>query len=86
MVAQKLGLGEEAHFADGMVVAGGQLPLAQAARDGAISAEDIIEYGTLDKTYQQSTFASHFVEVAVDGYTGETRIRRMLAVCDAGAS
>jgi xanthine dehydrogenase YagR molybdenum-binding subunit len=38
----------------------------------------------LDKTYQQSTFASHFVEVAVDGYTGEQRIRRMLAVCDAG--
>jgi xanthine dehydrogenase YagR molybdenum-binding subunit len=85
MVAQKLGLGEEAHFADGMVIAGNQrLPLAQAARDGAIAAEDIIEYGTLDKTYQQSTFASHFVEVAVDGYTGETRIRRMLAVCDAG--
>ncbi len=85
MVAQKLGLGEDAQFADGKVIAGNRaLPLAQAAADGPLTAEDLIEYGTLDKQYQQSTFASHFVEVAVDAYTGETRIRRMLAVCDAG--
>jgi xanthine dehydrogenase YagR molybdenum-binding subunit len=47
-------------------------------------AEDGIEYGKLDKTYQQSTFGSHFVEVAVDAATGEIRVRRMLAVCAAG--
>lgn len=85
MVTARLGLGAEAQFADGKVIAGDHaVPLAQAARDGAITAEDGIEYGTLDKQYQQSTFAGHFVEVAVDAYTGETRIRRMLAVCDAG--
>ena len=43
-----------------------------------------MEYGELDKKYQESTFGAHFVEVAVDAATGETRIRRMLAVCAAG--
>ena len=44
----------------------------------------MIEYGDLDKKYQQSTFGAHFVEVGVDAATGETRVRRMLAVCAAG--
>ncbi len=85
-VARQLGFIEaDVQFADGKVTAGGRsVDLRDAARGGPIVAEDGIEYGTLDKQYQQSTFAGHFVEVAVDGYTGETRIRRMLAVCDAG--
>ena len=49
-----------------------------------LSREDAIEYGDLDKTYQQSTFGAHFVEVGVDAATGEIRVRRMLAVCAAG--
>ena len=84
-VVQKLGYGAEATFANGQVRSGRRnATLASAARDGALVAEDSIEYGDLDKQYQQSTFAGHFVEVAVDSYTGETRIRRMLAVCAAG--
>ncbi|UAK23216.1 aldehyde oxidoreductase molybdenum-binding subunit PaoC [Sphingomonas nostoxanthinifaciens] len=85
-VAQRLGFNTaDATFADGKVSAGNRaIPLAEAAQAGPLVAEDGIEYGTLDKQYQQSTFAGHFVEVAVDNYTGETRIRRMLAVCDAG--
>ncbi|PZU06892.1 aldehyde oxidoreductase molybdenum-binding subunit PaoC [Sphingomonas sp.] len=85
-VSGKLGFNAaDTHFADGKVTAGNRsVRLADAARDGPIIAEDGIEYGALDRTFQQSTFASHFVEVAVDSYTGETRIRRMLAVCDAG--
>jgi xanthine dehydrogenase YagR molybdenum-binding subunit len=47
-------------------------------------AEDLIEYGDLGKTHQQATFAAHFVEVGVDAYTAEVRVRRMLAVCAAG--
>ena len=47
-------------------------------------AEDAIEYGDLNKRFQQSTFAGHFVEMAVNAFTGEPRIRRMLAVCAAG--
>ena len=47
-------------------------------------AEDKIEFGDLDKSWQLSTFGAHFVEVGVDSYTGATRLRRMLAVCAAG--
>ena len=49
-----------------------------------MSAEDKIEFGDLDKSWQLSTFGAHFVEVGVDAYTGVTRVRRMLAVCAAG--
>ena len=85
-VAQKLGFNSaDADFSDGRVTSGNRsAALADAARDGELSAEDSIEYGDLSKTYQQSTFAGHFVEVGVDSYTGETRVRRMLAVCAAG--
>lgn len=72
-------------FADGEVRSGNRsAPLVQAAVDGELVAEDQIEYGDLAKTHQQSTFASHFVEVAVDAATAEVRVRRMLAVCAAG--
>ncbi|MHB0707172.1 aldehyde oxidoreductase molybdenum-binding subunit PaoC [Roseomonas mucosa] len=85
-VARKAGFNTaEAVFADGAVRAGNRsVPLSDAARDGELVAEDAIEYGDLGKRYQQSTFAGHFVEVGVDAVTGETRIRRMLAVCAAG--
>ncbi|SFN40801.1 aldehyde oxidoreductase molybdenum-binding subunit PaoC [Variovorax sp. OV329] len=85
-VAQRLGMNAaEANFADGKVSAGGRaVPLAEAAAAGELVAEDAIEYGELDKKYQQSTFGAHFAEVRVDSYTGEVRVRRMLAVCAAG--
>jgi len=85
-VAQKLGVNSaEAVFADNEVRSGNRaMPLAQAAGDGELVAEDFIEYGDLDKKYQQSTFGAHFVEVGVETATGETRVRRMLAVCAAG--
>ncbi|MET0137058.1 MAG: xanthine dehydrogenase family protein molybdopterin-binding subunit, partial [Sphingobium sp.] len=84
-VAQKLGVnGADADFTDGEVRSGKRhIPLADATREGPIVAEDQLEYGNLGKTHQQSTFGAHFVEVAVDSWTGETRIRRMLAVCAA---
>jgi xanthine dehydrogenase YagR molybdenum-binding subunit len=85
-VAGKLGMNPaDAAFADGMVRAGGNaVPLAKAAEAGDVVAEDHMEYGDLDKKFQQSTFGAHFVEVGVDAATGETRVRRMLAVCAAG--
>ncbi|MBL6458332.1 xanthine dehydrogenase family protein molybdopterin-binding subunit [Belnapia sp. T6] len=85
-VAQRLGFNSaDAAFAEGMVRAGNRsAPLGQAAGEAGLVAEDGIEYGDLAKRYQQSTFAGHFVEVAVDAATGETRVRRMLAVCAAG--
>ena len=85
-VAQKLGVPVDgAVFADGMVRSGERsVPLAEAAVGGELVVEDSIEYGDLDKRFQQSTFGAHFVEVAVDAATGEIRVRRMLAVCAAG--
>ncbi len=60
------------------------VPLGEAAGADGLVAEDVIEFGDLDKKYQQSTFGAHFVEVGVDAATGEIRVRRMLAVCAAG--
>lgn len=85
-IAQKLGLDPaKATFANGKVNAGGKsIALARAAADGEVVAEDMMEYGDLAQTFQQSTFGAHFVEAAVDAATGEIRLRRMLAVCAAG--
>ena len=88
-VAAKAGLdAASAEFVDGAVRAGGRsVPLAQvagAAEGGEIVGEDTMEYGDLDKQFQQSTFGAHFVEVGVDAATCEVRVRRMLAVCAAG--
>jgi xanthine dehydrogenase YagR molybdenum-binding subunit len=85
-VASKLGFNsQDAVFADGQVRVGNRaVPLAEAAGSEGLTGEDKIEWGDLAKTHQQSTFGAHFVEVGVDFATGETRIRRMLAVCAAG--
>src|SRR4051812_8767652 len=85
-IAQKVGFNSaDAEFANGQVRAGDRMvALSDAAGENGLTAEDAIEYGDLAKRYQQSTFASHFAEVGVDAATGETRVRRMLAVCSAG--
>lgn len=85
-IVTKLGLGPgEATFENGQVHVGNRVAdIAAAAKGGEIVVEDSIEFGDLGKKFQQSTFGAHFVEVAVDRYTGETRVRRMLAVCAAG--
>ncbi|EMA4767765.1 aldehyde oxidoreductase molybdenum-binding subunit PaoC [Cronobacter sakazakii] len=85
-VANKLGFDpNRAEFFDGNVQGDGRIAaLADAAADGTLTVEDTMEYGDLDKQFQQSTFAGHFVEVAVEANTGEVRVRRMLAVCAAG--
>jgi xanthine dehydrogenase YagR molybdenum-binding subunit len=86
IVAKKFGFNAaDTEFTDGLVrSAGRSVKLGDAAEAGEIVAEDFMEYGDLDKKYQQSTFGAHFVEVGVDIATGETRVRRMLAVCAAG--
>ena len=82
MVAKQAGMGEDATFADGEVRGAGKAVSLKSF--AGLVAEDGMEYGDLDKRYQQSTFGAHFVEVAVDAFTGEIRVRRMLAVCAAG--
>ncbi|MDQ0347314.1 aldehyde oxidoreductase molybdenum-binding subunit PaoC [Ancylobacter vacuolatus] len=85
-VARKLSLNSaDAEFVDGEVRVGNRsIRLQAAAAEGDLVAEDRMEYGDITEKMQQSTFAGHFVEVAVDSATGESRIRRMLAVCAAG--
>jgi xanthine dehydrogenase YagR molybdenum-binding subunit len=75
----------DAEFADGMVRAGGRaVPLREAPATRAWWPRTHRVRRPVDKKYQQSTFGAHFVEVGVDAYTGEIRVRRMLAVCAAG--
>ena len=84
-IVQTLGYPADAAFSGGRVRAGRRsVSLASVAANGPVTVEDAIEFGDLGDKYQQSTFAGHFVEVGVDRFTGETRIRRMLAVCAAG--
>ena len=85
-VAHRLGVNPaDAVFADGMVRIGKrEVTLSEAAGPSGLVAEDKMEYGDLQKKYQQSTFGAHFVEVGVDAATAEIRVRRMLAVCAAG--
>ncbi|HUD34517.1 MAG TPA: aldehyde oxidoreductase molybdenum-binding subunit PaoC, partial [Variovorax sp.] len=86
LVAQRAGVdGKTAVFADGKVTGGGRsIALTEVGGGQELMAEDTLEFGKLDKEYQQSTFGAHFVEVGVHAYTGEVRVRRMLAVCAAG--
>lgn len=85
-IATKLGFNsEDIVFENGEVRSGNRsVPLAEAAGPDGLVGEDTIKWGELTETHQQSTFGAHFVEVGVDIATGESRIRRMLAVCAAG--
>jgi xanthine dehydrogenase YagR molybdenum-binding subunit len=75
----------EAEFSDGRVRSGNRsFPLGDAAKTAELIGEDEMTYGELSKEYAQDTFGAHFVEVAVHAYTGEIRVRRMLAVAHAG--
>lgn len=82
-IGEKLGFDADgATFEDGRIRSGNRsYDLGDA---GEVSADGEMTYGEFKKDYDVGTYAGHFAEVAVDAYTGETRIRRMLAVCDAG--
>jgi xanthine dehydrogenase YagR molybdenum-binding subunit len=85
-IAAKLGMDPAlADFDDGHIRVGNDSRrIAEAARDGALIGEDRIEWGALKEEYEQQTFGAHFCEVGVHAFTGEVRVRRMLAVCAAG--
>lgn len=85
-IARQLGMDPaKARFENAEVRQGDRsAPLTEAAADGALTAEDGIEFGDLDQRYRLSSFGAHFVEVAVHAATAEVRIKRMLAVCSAG--
>ncbi|SOE90667.1 xanthine dehydrogenase YagR molybdenum-binding subunit [Burkholderia sp. YR290] len=85
-LAQQVGMDPAAAVFEGGQIRAGErsLALGAVAGENGIVVEDSIEFGDLNKRYQQSTFGAHFVEVGVDVATCEIRVRRMLAVCAAG--
>ncbi|MGN3974329.1 aldehyde oxidoreductase molybdenum-binding subunit PaoC [Tsuneonella sp. SYSU-LHT278] len=83
MIAAKFGMDpDRAAFESGRVSDG--KATKTLAEVGPLSAEGEMDYGPFQDDYDMGTYAAHFAEVGVDAYTGEVRIRRMLAVCDAG--
>ncbi len=81
-IADQLGVSKP-EFREGRVIAEGS-DIALADLDGTLEAEDTMAFGDFKSNYELATFGAHFVEVGVHVATGEVRVRRMLAVCDAG--
>lgn len=52
--------------------------------NGPLEAEGRLEPGATEKSVRQATWGSHWAEVAVNRWTGETRVRRMLGVFGCG--
>ncbi|WMT91282.1 xanthine dehydrogenase family protein molybdopterin-binding subunit [Pelagibacterium sp. H642] len=71
-------------LSDGMARSGNvSHPLGELAAT-PLEAMGIIEPGETGKAFVQAAFGAHFTEVAVNGYTGETRVRRMESTFAAG--
>lgn len=82
-IGQKLGFdADQATFAGGSIrIDDRDVPLGKA---GPLTVDGEMTYGDFKQGYDVGTYAGHFCEVGVSAYTGEIRLRRMLAVCDAG--
>ena len=85
-ITDQLGLNADtATFENGNVTESGKsTSLSSIVKSGPIEAEGEIDFSGRGDDHSYYTFGAHFVEVEVDIYTAETRIRRMLAVCDSG--
>ncbi|UYF99766.1 aldehyde oxidoreductase molybdenum-binding subunit PaoC [Halomonas sp. GD1P12] len=75
---------ESPRFENGRVLAGDQDVGLFEIEGEELIGEDTLHFGDFQDEMELGTFGAHFVEVAVHVYTGETRLRRMLSVCDAG--
>ncbi|GAB3652463.1 xanthine dehydrogenase family protein molybdopterin-binding subunit [Ramlibacter alkalitolerans] len=75
----------QARFGDGRITGGGKTAtLAVLARDGGVEADGEIEPGEMAQKYSHQAYGAQFAEVAVDGDSGEVRLRRLLGVFAAG--
>jgi xanthine dehydrogenase YagR molybdenum-binding subunit len=85
-VAGALGFdAEKAQFSDGRISIGDKsAALSDAAKTADLVVVDEMTYGGLSREFAQDTFGAHFVEVAVNAFTFEIRVRRMVAACHAG--
>lgn len=72
-------------FDAGEVIEGERrVSLLDIAKKGELVVEDTIIFGEQRDELEHQTFGAHFCEVHVHRYTGEVRVKRMLAVCDCG--
>ncbi|GGF61965.1 xanthine dehydrogenase [Paracoccus acridae] len=69
---------------DGMARAGNVARLLSDLIDGQISGEGHLQPGKTEKSHRQATWGSHWAEVAVNRWTGEVRVRRMMGVFACG--
>lgn len=85
-LAERMGCDEsELTLKDGQAVAGN----VRKSIEELLAGETVTETGSLQpgeafKKVRQSTFGAHFAEVAVNGVTGETRVRRLEGTYAAG--
>ncbi len=76
---------DELTLKDGMAIAGNRKsPLTEVLADEPIEAIGHVEPGEAKSKVRQATYGAYFAEVAVNGVTGETRVRRMLGAFAAG--
>ncbi|WP_088347077.1 MULTISPECIES: xanthine dehydrogenase family protein molybdopterin-binding subunit [Rhodomicrobium] len=59
-------------------------PLAELLDGKAMEALGTIQQGKNGQAFSQASYGAQFAEVAVNGVTGETRVRRLLGVFDCG--
>lgn len=81
-LARRLGVAADALvLRDGVASGGGKsAPIAQLLHGKALEETGRIKPGKTQKDYSQASYGAFFCEVAVNAFTGETRIRRMLGV------
>ncbi|WP_182085567.1 xanthine dehydrogenase family protein molybdopterin-binding subunit [Aureimonas sp. ME7] len=85
-IAKKLGVKvDDLTLKDGTAIAGNRRTgLAEILAGEAITVTGTFKPGKAFKETHQASYGAHFCEVAVNAYTGETRVRRLLTVGAAG--
>lgn len=84
-IAKAMGCDEgDLTLQDGMARAGNVSKSLSEVVDGTITGEGHLEPGKTEKSHRQATWGSHWAEVAVNRWTGEVRVRRMMGVFDCG--
>lgn len=84
-IAKAMGCDEaDLTLQDGMVRAGNVAKPLSEVFEGHLTGEGHLEPGKTEKSVRQATWGSHWAEVAVNRWTGEVRVRRMLGVFACG--
>lgn len=84
-LAARLGCAEAGlTLQDGQARAGNRAFRLSELLTGPLTGEGHLQPGATEKTVRQATWGSHWAEVAVNRWTGEVRLRRMLGVFACG--